>query len=476
MTGPPRVRRNIDDLSSDELANYQHALKKLQEISQSDPESVDGYTYLEQMHDGDKGPCEHANDTFMPWHRGHLYLFEGALRRSDPPRTENVTVPYWDWSGLPSGERYPKAFEDSSSILFNFRNDDPICRPDMTGNCFDLPFPRHYLENEILTKPNWSSPLAEDSLFSFAGFAGGQSDCGSPFGLGFGALEQPGHNLMHGEYVAGDMADPSAAALDPIFWSFHCYIDLLWFQWQQKFDVDTDLEARLCGVFTDRDDPANPATWMRVKDVLDPAAQLGYTYEWTPGEPPPARPEVAAKALFPAHPAVDFAVSARKQPEIVRTLDVAIPDPGFDEARLTFTDVNVRTAFSYGADIYLAPESEEFRPNDRDFRDRHLADMLYFWKAHHHGGHGGDGGHERHTLIVDIGRALASLADQHPGEKWRVTVALAASEGGRRPENGDHDHGHHARDHHYHERAVAGPPTGDPAEVMNFGDLTLRVF
>jgi hypothetical protein len=135
MTGPPRVRRNIDDLSSDELANYQHALKKLQEISQSDPESVDGYTYLEQMHDGDKGPCEHANDTFMPWHRGHLYLFEGALRRSDPPRTENVTVPYWDWSGLPSGERYPKAFEDSSSILFNFRNDDPICRPDMTGNC-----------------------------------------------------------------------------------------------------------------------------------------------------------------------------------------------------------------------------------------------------------------------------------------------------------------------------------------------------
>lgn len=259
------------------------------------------------------------------------------------------------------------------------------------------------------------------------------------------------------------MAFPSTAALDPIFWSFHCYLDLLWLQWQQNYNVDTDLEARLCGVFTDRNDPRNPATWMQVKDVLDPVVQLGYTYEWLPGAAPPARRAVAAQSLFPTHPAVDFVVSARKQPELVRTLDVTIPAPGFDVARLTFTEVNVMASFSYGADIYLTPEDEEFRPNDRDFRDRYLADLLYLWKPHDHG----HGGHGRRTIdiAVDIGRALTSLAGKHPGEKWRVSVALTASEGGLRPHNGDHDH----------KGVAAAPPPGDPADAMNFGDLTLRI-
>jgi tyrosinase len=88
----PRVRKNIDSLTPQELANYEHAISKLLEISTNDPESIDGYTYFEQLHDGDLGPCEHKNDTFMPWHRAHLFLFEEALRRSDPPRTETVTV------------------------------------------------------------------------------------------------------------------------------------------------------------------------------------------------------------------------------------------------------------------------------------------------------------------------------------------------------------------------------------------------
>jgi tyrosinase len=56
------------------------------------------------------GPCEHANDTFMPWHRAHLFEFEEALRRSDPPRTTKVTLPYCDWSAVPSGSRYPNSW------------------------------------------------------------------------------------------------------------------------------------------------------------------------------------------------------------------------------------------------------------------------------------------------------------------------------------------------------------------------------
>lgn len=238
MADPVRVRRNIDDLDPDgeELKDYQHALRRLQEISIENPDSFDGYTYLEQLHDGDAGPCEHYNDTFLPWHRAHLHVFEEALRRSDPPRTSNVTVPYWDWSALPSGSRYPKVFEDEDSILFRVgRKTESICKGNGLTECLLLPFPRQYLETEVLTKKAWSVPVPDEPDgvpdLCFGGVAGGESSCQSAFGQGAGRLEQleqPAHNFMHGDYVGGDMAEPSLAALDPIFWSFHAYIDLLW--------------------------------------------------------------------------------------------------------------------------------------------------------------------------------------------------------------------------------------------------------
>ncbi len=107
----------------------------------------------------------------------------------------------------------------------------------------------------------------------------------------------------------------------------------------------------------------------------------------------------------------------------MRTLDVTVPAPGFKAAQLLFTKVNVATPFSYGADIYLTPAGEELRTTDRGFRERCLADMLYFWKAYgHHSGHAG------HTvdLIADVGKALQSLADTHAGEPWRVRESTAA--------------------------------------------------
>ena len=448
--GPfPRIRRNIDSLSADELADYEHAVAKLRAISEADPDSIDGYTYFEQLHDGDKGPCEHANDTFIPWHRAHLVLFEEALRRSDPPRTADVTVPYWDWSALPSGERYPKAFENRDSILFSaFRNDTPICRTADAGQCQSLPFPRAYLESDILSRAQWSTPDAQLSRMSFGGFAGGQSDCSSPFGQGFGALEQPAHNEMHGEYVGGDMADPSAAALDPIFFSFHGYIDLLWSQWQESYETDTDLDAQLCGLFKDREH--RPENRFRVRDTLE-TEQLGYVYEYTPGEPAP--PVMGAdESVFPTHPAIDFVPSARKAPELVRAVDAPVPGEAFARAQLLFTDVNVATPFSYGADVYLTPADVELRTVDRSFRQRYLADVLYLWKAHRH--HGGHGGH-RLDLAVDLGRAFQALAREHAGEQWRISVALTASDGG-----------------HHHREAGHSP---DPAQAMDFGDLTLDI-
>jgi tyrosinase len=461
----PRRRKNIDDLTIDELANYLHALERLFAISAADPESIDGYTYFEQLHDGDKGPCEHANDTFLPWHRAQLYLFEEALRRSDPPQTSNVTVPYWDWSALPSGKRYPKRFEDEKSLLFHKgRQTKPICvESGGGGECFRLPFPRHYLEQSVLSVSVWSSPPPAGSNStpdpSFGGVAGGESKCQSPFGLGFGALEEPAHNAMHGRYIAGDMGDTSSAALDPIFWSFHSYIDLLWWQWHQiaRNKESTGLESRLCGLFKDREH--KPENRFQVKDVLDPESQLQYTYDYTRRDVP-VPPPVPGQ-LFATHPALDFALSGRKDPEIVRSLDVTVPAPGFARARLNFTGVQVMTPFSYDAEIYLVPADEAFRPREASFRERYFVGYLYIWKHHHgaHGEHGDPNAPPRmHNIAVDVTRALAELARSGDGRRWKVWIALAADTEPHAPVN-----------------VLEAATATDAATSMDFRDVTLAV-
>ena len=114
MSGGLRVRRNVDGLTS-ELADYIYAFQKLKEPGRP---YYDSYDYFQALHDrmGKKlgeGMCEHGNETFLPWHRAHLFAFEEALRKTDPPRTSNITVPYWDWSVMPTGDRYPKAGVDA---------------------------------------------------------------------------------------------------------------------------------------------------------------------------------------------------------------------------------------------------------------------------------------------------------------------------------------------------------------------------
>ncbi|MDQ4032330.1 MAG: tyrosinase family protein [Actinomycetota bacterium] len=457
MTTSPRIRKNIDSLTPEELADYEHAFSKLQEISDTDPDSVDGLQYFQDLHNTMVGPCEHANDTFLPWHRAHLFLFEEALRRSDPPRTANVTLPYWDWSALPSGTRYPKAFENTNSVLHHpFRDDTPVCRTAGATQCDALPFPRKFLEETALNKSAWSNPDPDLSSTTFGGHAGGQMDCQGQFGDGFGALEQPAHNTMHDGFVSGTMADPGTSAEDPIFFSFHCYIDLLWAQWQEDFETDTGLDSRLCGLFKDREHLEENR--FHVRDTLDPEAQLGYVYEYTPGEVAPER-EAQAVAPFPTHPALDVVTSARNRPALVRTISLTVPQPGVKDALLRLTDVHVTRPFSYGADIYLTPAREELRTEDRAFRARYLANVLYFWQSHH------SHGDNTHNITVDLGRALKSLARPHAGELWVVSVALTARD------SGGNGHGVHDRGH----PEAAAAETANPAQMMNFGDLTLDV-
>ncbi|HEY0071462.1 MAG TPA: hypothetical protein VGE04_15970, partial [Chloroflexia bacterium] len=141
---------------------------------------------------------------------------------------------------------------------------------------------------------------------------------------------------------------------------------------------------------------------------------------------------------FPVHPAKDFALSGRKEPDVVRTTDLTIPEPGAVNGQVRIKGVNVATPVSYNGDIYLSPPDVEFNPQDREFREKYFADLISIWKAHSghdHSGHGGHGAHDASAdsngrievdLVVDLTPQLSSLAQSHAGETWKLNIALTA--------------------------------------------------
>jgi hypothetical protein len=118
----------------------------------------------------------------MPWHRAHLHYFEQLLQAADPPRTESVTIPYWDWIHEQADGNFPPSFA-GPGLVSPGRNEDPT------------PLPPDTLE--IVT--------TETDQKLFAGYP--EDD---PNG-DYGRLEFGPHNF-----------------------SFHCFIDLMWAEWQRR--------------------------------------------------------------------------------------------------------------------------------------------------------------------------------------------------------------------------------------------------
>ena len=91
------VRKNIVNLTPQELADYRKAVREVMSLSDNR-----GYAHFAGIHGWPQLYCWHheknfhdkrALRLFLPWHRAYLYEFEKALQ----DRVTDVTIPYWDW-------------------------------------------------------------------------------------------------------------------------------------------------------------------------------------------------------------------------------------------------------------------------------------------------------------------------------------------------------------------------------------------
>lgn len=396
----PRERKNIDVLTDAEFASYEHALDLMQHDN-----GANGYQHFADLHDdiSQTHGCEHQNDLFFPWHRSLLYYFEEALRKTDElgnsgPSTKDVTIPYWDWTVAPSGNRYPLRFEEENSPLSHSgRNDTHVTQP---------MYPKVDVFRIVNDTTDWP------------GFAGGPKS--SPF---FGAIESPIHNDMHSVYIGGDMGDPQFAAEDPIFWSFHAYIDLIWDRWQKVHNVEpTCLDCDLRGL------PAEK----KPKDLIRIRGQLGYFYRENETITPiilaqrEAMSEIPKSRIIQLRPPVSIAGAAASEVTGfggVKPLlfEMEIPREPFRTARLLFVDVTIPTSISYRGEIYLLEPGKPFEQATTD-PNNPLAGRLSVWVGHSDQGAGHE--HKPPSIYVDITERLRRLVSAHAGQKWMVGLQM----------------------------------------------------
>ena len=116
-TAVPFIRKEINQLSAEELQNLRTAYALLQEEVEEG-----GYEQIAGLHGFPDWECPHGGLKFLPWHRAYLLRFEQALQRYVP----DVTLPYWDWisqesqrNGLPNAVAESTYFDAEGVEVLN---------------------------------------------------------------------------------------------------------------------------------------------------------------------------------------------------------------------------------------------------------------------------------------------------------------------------------------------------------------------
>ncbi len=260
---PLQVRRNAKSLTADEKARFVNAVKQTKQLPSLYSPKLSAYDYYVRLHYAayyDPEMPAHMASAFGPWHRQLLLMFERDLQRTDP----SVTVPYWDWTvdnspesyiwrnDLMGGEGEPNdrwivhtgPFRQGEFALEFI---DPVSL-DQDGTIFSVQ--RHFGVYESAGVPQTTLPTPADieGALSIPVYDVAPWDDFSDPSLSFrnnleGFRKTPdgsrapseNHNRVH-NWIGGPMSE-GASPNDPVFWLHHSFIDMLWAEWQSRYDA-----------------------------------------------------------------------------------------------------------------------------------------------------------------------------------------------------------------------------------------------
>lgn len=455
------ARKSIDNLTTQELAAYEHAIQILKDRSAENPYDKEGYAWQAWVHNvnsvkvpkvntmkqgnnnatlfyetaskasyadftfGYPGMCEHGKDIFFWWHRAQFFYFESILQQTDPggnvtdskgntgPSTKDLRVPYWNFSKRPSGVRFPLAFENKNSVLYHEgRNTDPVT----------FPFTSKFLIAHQLYNLAWPE---------FAGYPNATNG-------GYGNFESMVHNPMHSTYIGGDMDDPSTAAYDPIFYSFHSYIDLIF---EKYMEVNAKVNPTSTDYFLRGELPskynlpnyqpgAGDRPTMGQAKLYTDISKLGYSYQVTPNDAFISREELmellmgdsgelpvfgkSKESLFSILFSADGTFSPKSSIGNLTSMEYPISEQ-LTRRQQSYT-YRSRYMGSFQVDIYIHPQNVELEINSESFRKKYLANIGVYWgsRSMSHG--------SMALLNVNINDAAQDLFKNFDGETWVMSI------------------------------------------------------
>jgi hypothetical protein len=272
-----RCRRDYRDLTPAEKSRYIAALYDAKARG-----VVDAFADEHDVH----FTHGHNNSSFLPWHREFLRRFEAELQVYDP----RVMLCYWNSS------------------------DDQSTSSPLWDSTFLGQFDSAWSLGRTLSGGSLASPTTVDEVL----------DIGT-YDVFWDDLEGRVHNGPHG-WVGGQMSGGRAPG-DPVFFLHHCYIDMLWAQWQLRNPTLPFVPSTGAPDVGDHMHPWSTT----VGDVLDHRAinvyayPAGYLEDAPRVTPPPAMPP---SVTFPAVPAsLTFLAAALFQIDACEnlTFNIAVP-------------------------------------------------------------------------------------------------------------------------------------------------------
>lgn len=220
-----RCRKNYQDLTETERDQFVAALHHVKATGVIDQLADEHAAFF---HVG-----IHTTSHFLPWHRDFLQRFEDALRTYDP----DITIPYWN-----------STVDTSPS--------DPLWDDNFLGQ-----FDAAWGLGRALGSDTLPSLGDVDTTLALDGYDVFWPD-----------LEVDIHNPPH-RWVAGKMEELDSPR-DPVFYLHHCWIDLLWAQWQLLHPGAAFVSS---GVGFGVDDPMSSVSTTPA-DVLDHRSINAYQY------------------------------------------------------------------------------------------------------------------------------------------------------------------------------------------------------